>query len=153
MIDILRGLTRFEKDEQLSKRILFLIGEWARAYDCEEAAIVRQLSIAHSWCVSNPKRAPKSDCVRFLHNWMGKAKEMGSLVTKPVSRKYVEAPVVEDLTYEEMVEIRKRNMPARKPPASVEEPQMIRCELHGRLDCFDCGIAESRKKLEQLRII
>lgn len=93
-------------------KIFPLIEEWAAAYDVPREAIIRQLSWAHGWCLSNPKRAPKKDIVRFLFNWMRLAKKMGNLVTEKVvaPRPQDEEP---DMSFEEMVEIRKQNMGGR----------------------------------------
>lgn len=92
--------------------ILCLIPEWAAAYEVDPAAIERQLPIAHIWCQSNPKRAPRRDVVRFLHNWMRIAKERGTLVTQEPDRKYRETIPEADMSIEEMIEIRKQNMGA-----------------------------------------
>ena len=64
-------------------QIVTLVPEWARAFEVEPAAIERQIPIAHVWMVSNPKKAPKKDMIRFLNNWMRIAKKMGSLVKAP----------------------------------------------------------------------
>jgi hypothetical protein len=56
-----------------------MIDEWARSFDVPREEIVRQLSWAHGWILSNPKKAPKKDMVRFLFNWMRKAHQMGTL--------------------------------------------------------------------------
>ena len=89
-------------------QITALLSEWAQAYEVSESAIERQISIAHAWCNANPKKAPKKDPVRFLHNWMRIAKKMGNLVTKRSS--YQESKSNEDMSFEEMVAIRKSNM-------------------------------------------
>lgn len=94
--------------------ILCLISEWAAAYEVEPAAIERQIPIAHVWCNSNPKRAPRRDPVRFLHNWMRIAKERGNLVAQEIDRRYRETIPDADMSFDEMVEIRKKNMESMK---------------------------------------
>lgn len=93
-------------------RIVSLVCEWAFAYQVEPAAIERQIPIAHAWCNSNPKRAPKRDAVRFLNNWMRIAKGLGTLVTQEPDRRYKESATQEDMTIKEMIEIRQKNMQA-----------------------------------------
>jgi hypothetical protein len=63
-------------------RITSLLSEWAVAYEVHYLDIERQIRIAHAWCDANKRKAPKKDPVRFLFNWMRKAKEYGNL--KPV---------------------------------------------------------------------
>jgi len=90
--------------------IISLVPEWAHAFEVETVAILRQIPIAHAWCNSNPRKAPKKDPVRFLHNWMRIAKKMGTLVSKEPDRRYKEQAAAMDMSVEEMIEIRKRNM-------------------------------------------
>lgn len=89
-------------------QIISLIPEWARAYGVAEEAITRQLAYAHGWITTNPRRAPKN-IPRFLFNWMRKAKEYGNLKV-PEPAKLREPESVPDMSYEEMVLIRKCNM-------------------------------------------
>lgn len=108
-----------------SMKIWQLIPEWARAHEVPEQAIISQLYIAHAWCNSNPKKAPKKNSVRFLHSWMIQAKRYNNLKVAqgPVAPR---APDVEgDMTIEEMQEIRRRNMPQyrgdpQKHPGAIE---------------------------------
>jgi hypothetical protein len=90
--------------------IQMLVDVWARAYEVPREAIVRQIPIAYAWAMSNKNKAPKTRICRYLHMFMKKAKEYGNLTVKPKGSPYKEASVKDDLTYEEMVEIRKRNM-------------------------------------------
>lgn len=90
--------------------IVCLIAEWASAYEVELQAIERQIPIAHAWCNANPKRAPRRDPVRFLYNWMRIAKKAGNLVSHEPDRRYREEIPQDDMTVEEMVKIRQRNM-------------------------------------------
>src|ERR1700681_4236481 len=84
----LESLNRFR---DFKFQILQLIPEWARAYEVPEQEIMRQINEAHAWANANPSRAPKKLPVRFLHSWMRKAKQMGSLKKVVVSdRRYRE---------------------------------------------------------------
>ena len=104
MLD-LETLPRFKK---FSFEIINLIPEWAKAYEVETVAIMRQIPIAHAWCNANPKKAPKRDPVRFLHNWMRLAKKMGNLVTAQPNRLFREqAPEDEVMTGEDFAKMRK----------------------------------------------
>ena len=99
-------LPRFKEK---STEIFELIPEWCVAYGVTSDAIIRQIQIAHAWCNANKKKAPRVDVVRFLWNWMQRAKQYGNLESrKPQEKKATEKET--DLTYEEMVEIRRRNM-------------------------------------------
>jgi|HubBroStandDraft_2_1064218.scaffolds.fasta_scaffold224360_2 hypothetical protein len=84
MIDF-EKLPRFKMREI---QIASMAPQWADVYDVTIEAVERQLGIAHVWCESNKKKAPKKDPVRFLNNWMRIAKNMGSLVSKPVDTNY-----------------------------------------------------------------
>lgn len=86
-------LARFRDN---SYKINSLISEWAKAYEVPLEAVEKQVYVAHAWCNSNPKKAPKKDPVRFLNNWMRIAKSMGSLVSKPVDTVYKPIKVNED---------------------------------------------------------
>jgi hypothetical protein len=91
-----------------------MIPQWAEAFETSEAAVIRQLAWAHGWIDCNPKKAPKKDVMRFLWNWMRTAKKMGNLVESQLNLR--ERSALEhneanyDMTYEEMVAIRKQNM-------------------------------------------
>ena len=90
--------------------IISLIPTWARAYGVSEDAIRRQIPYAYGWCVSNPRKAPKKDVVRFLFNWMKNAKRYGNLVEeKPVPTNGAMPEPEPDMTYAEMVMIREKN--------------------------------------------
>jgi len=99
-------LPRFKNDQF---EIITRIPEWARAFQVEPREIERQIGIAHAWINNNPKKGPKKSVMRFLNNWMSIADRKQSL-----RRNYREAPkivdVEPDMTFEEMVEIRRRNM-------------------------------------------
>ncbi len=88
--------------------IVTLVPEWARAYEVEEAAIERQIYIAHAWINSNKRRAPKRSYTRFLMNWMRKAMEYGNLKVPQVAVPRPPDPEG-DMTIEELIEIRKKN--------------------------------------------
>ncbi len=90
--------------------IMAMVETWARVYSVSRLAIMRQIPIAYSWAKSNPKKAPKKYVLRFLHSWMRSAQRHGNLVDKPVDRRYNENPVEQDMTFEEMQEIRRINM-------------------------------------------
>lgn len=87
-----------------------LVDTWARAYEVPREAILRQIPIAYAWAQSNKKAGPKKHVIRYLFNFMRKAKEFGNLTVKAKEIIFKEQPVADDLTFEEMVEIRKRNM-------------------------------------------
>lgn len=90
-------------------RIFSLLREWAVAYKVPEAAIEDQIRTAHAWCNANPRKAPKKDAVRFLFNWMGKANKYGNLGSSR-HENYHEPETKEDMTFEELIEIRKKNL-------------------------------------------
>ena len=62
-----------------SYRIFKLIPQWAFSLEVDSTDIIRQLYIAHTWCLANKDKAPKKNVARFLNQWMGKAKEFGNL--------------------------------------------------------------------------
>src|SRR5580765_3293093 len=70
--------------------ILQMVPVWAKSFEVDEKAIMRQIPWAHGWCESNKAKAPKKNMVRFLFNWMSRAKKLGNLVSVPVSDRYVE---------------------------------------------------------------
>ncbi len=116
-------MPRFSKD---SMKIWQLIPQWAHAYQVEEQAIINQLYTAHAWCDSNPKKAPKRLITRFLWSWMAQAKRYNNLKSqiKAVLDPPPEDPK-EDMTIEEMREIRRKNMPQyrgdpQKFPGAIE---------------------------------
>ena len=110
--DIFINFPRFKEH---SFRIVSLIPEWARAYQVPEQAILRQLSYAHAWINANPRKAPKRDPVRFLFNWMRLAQKYGNLKVPEPSKK-VQPEKEPDMSFEEMVSIRKRNLGERGAP-------------------------------------
>ena len=87
-----------------------LIETWARAYDVPREAIIRQIPIAYAWCMSNKNKQPKKNVIRFLFNFMRKAKEFGNLTVAPKQNLYKEEKTDDDMTIEEMQEIRRRNL-------------------------------------------
>lgn len=106
MIDF-NQLPRFKSDQF---GIVSKIPNWAFTFAVEREDVERQIMFAHGWCENNPKKAPKKNVMRFLYNWMLIANRKGSLVPKREDRKYKELPVEEDMTFEEMQAIRKKNM-------------------------------------------
>lgn len=120
MLDFNR-LSRFK---EFQFEILRLVPEWALAYGVSEEAILRQIPWAHGWCSSNPKKAPKSNVIRFLFNWMRKAKEMGTLrvpEVQAVNPSEIIPP--RDMTADEMMEIRRKNFgPLRHEVPKVTAP-------------------------------
>ena len=70
--------------------IVTRVPDWARVYQVPSDAIERQIGIAHEWARNNPKRAPKKDILRYLHNWMAIAHRSGSLLNKETHRLYKE---------------------------------------------------------------
>lgn len=63
----LTGYKKFEQDQRLVKRILFLEQEWQRA--CPSVNLQDQLGWAHYWLCTNSKGAHYRDMTRFLSNW------------------------------------------------------------------------------------
>lgn len=110
----LEDFQKLPKFRPSATKIIPLIPEWAQAYDVPVLAIEKQLAWAHGWILSNPKKAPKKDFVRFLFNWMRKAKEFGNLVVNDPRDTTPRAPDPEpDMSIEEMIAIRKQNMGGR----------------------------------------
>jgi hypothetical protein len=104
-------LPRFKKD---AMQILTLVPQWAAAHEVPQAAIVNQIYTAHAWADSNPKKAPKKYPVRFLWSWMGSAKRYGNLKSPQApAAKLLEPKPNYDMTPEEMIAIRERNMRRR----------------------------------------
>ena len=99
-----------------SLEILALVETWARAYNVSREAILRQIPIAYAWCQSNKNKAPKKNVIRFLFNFMRKAKEFGNLKVEQPGKLYKEAPAQEDMTLDELAEIRRRNFPPKGTP-------------------------------------
>lgn len=120
MFEELAGLWLFEKNGTLLKRFGFLLMAWRMS--CPDVNIRSQLGWAHAWCVANPKKAPKKDFARFLNYWMqGEQKKALSPIRAPIMtkaaldrQKEFEQNHQDDMTFEEMQEIRRRNM-ADKP--------------------------------------
>jgi hypothetical protein len=92
-----------------------LIDTWARSYEVPREAIIRQIGLAYAWAQSNKKRAPKKQVTRFLNNWMRLAQKHGNLVKE--HKNYEEKVVQEDMTFEEMQEIRRKNLGNRRSSA------------------------------------
>ena len=96
--ELFKGLRRFETDENLKKKILFLVEEWKRMFPLIN--IQEQIQLAHYWLVCHGVYRKRHDL--YLSNWMKKAEEIRQ--TKPVFgqvipvKKYVEnRPKEEDL--------------------------------------------------------
>lgn len=103
-----------------SVQVFGLIPQWAYAHQVPDEAIINQLYIAHAWCDSNPKKAPKKQVSRFLWSWMAQAKRYGNL--KVPQKNVPRAPEVipeEDMTFEEMRAIREANMKRKVTDAEV----------------------------------
>ena len=86
---------KFENDETLKRRILFLYDEWQKTYP--EISVLSQIRWAHVWLLENPKK-DKKNYVRYLGNWMRSAErrrlEAGG--QKVVHKPYVEQRPKED---------------------------------------------------------
>jgi len=86
--ELLKGLRRFETDESLKKKLLFLVDEWRRMFP--ELKIQEQIQYAHYWLITHGVYRKRHDL--YLSNWMKKAEEIRK--TKPVFghpvQKYVE---------------------------------------------------------------
>lgn len=103
-------LPRFKND---AMKIWQLIPQWAHAHQVDQGAVINQIYIAHAWLDSNPKKAPKKLITRFLWSWMGQAKRYGNLKTPQKAVPKVIEAHNEDMSVEEMEEIRRRNFPGR----------------------------------------
>lgn len=89
-------------------QIMSLVDDWAGAFEVPRESIERQIPIAHSWCQSNPRKAPKRNVPRFLFNWMSKAKQYGSLGNhKRVSYKEEKPEEDEVMTADDFAAMRK----------------------------------------------
>lgn len=100
--------------------IMAMIETWARAYEVPREAIIRQIPIAYAWAQSNKNKAPKKLVLRYLNNFMRKAKEFGNLTVQ--ARTLPPPPRVEsepDMSFEEMQEIRRGNMGQRTDAVTV----------------------------------
>lgn len=87
------------------------IAVWAYAFKVDNEAIERQVGFAYAWYVANPKKFPKKYVNRALNSWMKNAYRYGNLVKK--RENYIEKPVEEDMSLEELQAIRERNFPRR----------------------------------------
>lgn len=83
MEEILSGLTHFENNPRLKKRIAFMIIAWRQAYP--DIDVKKELGWANSWCECNPSKKPKSDYARFLNIWMQNAQKWALNPIKPPS--------------------------------------------------------------------
>ena len=106
--ELFKGLRRFETDDKLKKKILFLVDEWIRVFP--EVNYKHEIQLAHYWLVSHGVYRKRHDL--YLSNWMKKAEEMRR--TKPVwgapvpSKKYIEVkpPEEEVMTAEDFAKLR-----------------------------------------------
>lgn len=89
-------------------QIVCKVSEWSELFKVEPDEIERQIGWAHGWIDNNPRKAPKN-VMRYLYNWMLTAQRMGSMRPRKEKEKPKVLEVV-DMSYEEMVEIRRRNM-------------------------------------------
>jgi len=112
-------LPRFQK---FKFQIVTRIPDWAHAYECSEAAVERQIDIAHAWCDANKRRAPRTDPMRFLFNWLRKAREYGNLSDRRLNA-YKEARPQEEevMTGEDWRAIRQSISPRKVKGIEVKE--------------------------------
>lgn len=94
-----------------SIEIMALIDTWARAYEVPREAILRQIPIAYAWVMSNKNKAPKKQVIRYLFNFMRKAKEFGNLKSEAPKPAPAQPDPEPDLTLDEMRAIRQKNFP------------------------------------------
>lgn len=73
-------LPRFKDHEA---KLFWKIAEWSGVFGVDQSEIERQILLAHGWADSNPKKAPRSNIMRYLYNWMLIAQRKGSLLRKP----------------------------------------------------------------------
>lgn len=90
-------------------QIICRVSEWADLFEVTPEEIERQINLSHGWIQNNPKKAPKTEIMRYLYNWLLIAQRKNSLLKKP-RENYREISIEPDMTYEEMVSIRKQNM-------------------------------------------
>ena len=92
--ELFKGLRRFENDDSLKKKILFLMEEWQRMFPNLNHR--EQIQLAHYWLISHGVYRKRHDL--YLANWMRKAEEIRK--TKPVFgqpiKKYIEQKPPED---------------------------------------------------------
>jgi hypothetical protein len=106
---------RLPKFRTFQMQILAMVPEWAMAYDVPEAEILRQIPWAHGWILSNPRKAPKKDMVRFLFNWMRKSHQMGTLRKhRPPEQLHHAIEPDAPLTQEELLAMHKQTISALK---------------------------------------
>jgi len=83
------------------------VSEWSEIFKVEPSEIERQIELAYGWMVNNPRRAPKSDVMRYLYNWMLIADRKLSMRKRPVDNfKEVRPPEDEILTGEDFARMR-----------------------------------------------
>ncbi len=94
-------------------QILDMIPQWEQTYQVDADAVEKQIREAHAWILTNPKKAPRERILRFLNSWMSSARRYHNLGRK----EYLPPPPPPmpegDMTIEEMVAIRKKNMGQR----------------------------------------
>jgi hypothetical protein len=110
MLDFDR-MPRFKND---AAEIFQMIERWSDSLQVDPKAILRQIPIAHGWCDSNPKKAPRRDILRFLFNWMKKAQQLNHLVVQPKVQTYKPPPIEGELMTAE--DFRKIREVLRTPP-------------------------------------
>lgn len=68
--DILKGFPLYEKDENLCRRIPFMLTVWVNAYPLVD--LKAQIGYAHIWELCHNK---KKNRIRFFSNWFRTAQE------------------------------------------------------------------------------
>lgn len=103
---MLEDLKALNKEFGLRLEINDLARNWKEAYPTLN--IREQLILANTWCVTNPKKAPKKNVGRFLNTWMKRAHEWSLRLPKP--KIYVESIPDEDqlLTWEDICESKRK---------------------------------------------
>jgi hypothetical protein len=93
--ELFKGLVRFERDESLKKKIMFMMVEWQRMFP--DLNLREQIQYAHYWLLVHGVHRKRHDL--YLSNWMRKAEEIRR--TKPVFgnpiKKYVEQKPTEEV--------------------------------------------------------
>lgn len=100
---------KFARFRGFQMQIVCRIPEWVDIFDVPQGEIERQLALAHGWADNNPKKAPKTNMMRYLYNWLLIAQRKGSLLKKP-RENWSEEKTSDEMSFEEMREIRRRNM-------------------------------------------
>lgn len=99
-MEIITGLSRFEKDEKLCKKILFLVEDWRRTFP--DVDLKYEFASAHQWLVMNNARY--KDHSRFLFNWVKRAQNRFNELKMMNRSRISTKPYIETKPQEEVME-------------------------------------------------